>query len=54
MRMTSSARLRSEDETCAMQALDCMAQRMSAAGVSFWPEIFARFATALRDSQDAY
>src|SRR6476620_3890368 len=47
MRITSSAKLRSDDETCAMQAFDCMAQRMSAAGVSLWLEIFARFATAL-------
>src|SRR5882724_12837991 len=47
MRITSNARLRSDEETCAMHALDCMAQRMSAAGVSFWPEIFARLATAL-------
>src|SRR6476620_61497 len=47
MRMISSARLRNAEETCAMQAFDCMAQRMSAAGVSFWPEIAARLATAL-------
>src|SRR5262249_12032777 len=45
-RMTSSARLRKDDDTIAMQAFDCMAQRMSAAGVSFWPETRARLAIA--------
>src|SRR5215469_292105 len=45
-RMISSARLRKAEDTMAMHAFDCIAQRMSAAGVSFWPEMRDRLATA--------
>ena len=46
MRMISSARFRSAAETSAMVEFDCVAQRMSAAGASFCPEMRARLAIA--------